>query len=247
MMVSGTTGERISVGHQRPIESGAGRPPDDPALDQRGRRHLRSGAGTRIWRRRSPPHRRAGQPLPAHRQSAEDVVRRTRCSAGSASSPAPASSAASAWTPQLAPLRHLRDRRGARHNLPPALQAFLARCRSERYVIGGAMTDVKGDRSKAPAPAGRPRPVRPRQRRTTTASYIRGAKAHQTGCINSHWLIVMPTMRLAPTAITPSSAPCRRRAGHHLHLRPPVLRHAQHGGRRSRRRQRPLRRPGSAW
>jgi 4-hydroxybutyryl-CoA dehydratase/vinylacetyl-CoA-Delta-isomerase len=26
---------------------------------------------------------------------------------------------------------------------------------------------------------------------------IRGAKAHQTGCINSHWLLVMPTMRLS--------------------------------------------------
>ena len=26
---------------------------------------------------------------------------------------------------------------------------------------------------------------------------IRGAKAHQTGCINSHWILVMPTMRLA--------------------------------------------------
>ena len=25
---------------------------------------------------------------------------------------------------------------------------------------------------------------------------MRGAKAHQTGCINSHWLLVMPTMRL---------------------------------------------------
>ena len=25
---------------------------------------------------------------------------------------------------------------------------------------------------------------------------IRGAKAHQTGCINSHWALVMPTMRL---------------------------------------------------
>ncbi|HEY0579963.1 MAG TPA: 4-hydroxyphenylacetate 3-hydroxylase C-terminal domain-containing protein, partial [Candidatus Nitrosocosmicus sp.] len=28
--------------------------------------------------------------------------------------------------------------------------------------------------------------------------YIKGAKAHQTGCINSHWLVVMPTMRLRP-------------------------------------------------
>jgi 4-hydroxybutyryl-CoA dehydratase/vinylacetyl-CoA-Delta-isomerase len=26
--------------------------------------------------------------------------------------------------------------------------------------------------------------------------YITGAKAHQTGCINSHWILVMPTMRL---------------------------------------------------
>ena len=26
--------------------------------------------------------------------------------------------------------------------------------------------------------------------------YVSGAKAHQTGCINSHWLLIMPTMRL---------------------------------------------------
>ncbi|MEM3089248.1 MAG: 4-hydroxyphenylacetate 3-hydroxylase C-terminal domain-containing protein, partial [Candidatus Nitrosotenuis sp.] len=26
--------------------------------------------------------------------------------------------------------------------------------------------------------------------------YVTGAKAHQTGCINSHWIIVMPTIRL---------------------------------------------------
>jgi len=26
--------------------------------------------------------------------------------------------------------------------------------------------------------------------------FIRGAKAHQTGCINSHWMVVMPTVRL---------------------------------------------------
>ena len=27
---------------------------------------------------------------------------------------------------------------------------------------------------------------------------LKGQKPHQTGCINSHWLIVMPTMRLKP-------------------------------------------------
>jgi 4-hydroxybutyryl-CoA dehydratase/vinylacetyl-CoA-Delta-isomerase len=35
-------------------------------------------------------------------------------------------------------------------------------------------------------------------RRTAEGVYIRGAKAHQTGCVNSHWLIVMPTLRLKP-------------------------------------------------
>ena len=33
-------------------------------------------------------------------------------------------------------------------------------------------------------------------RRTPEGVYVCGAKAHQTGCINSHWLIVMPTLRL---------------------------------------------------
>jgi 4-hydroxybutyryl-CoA dehydratase/vinylacetyl-CoA-Delta-isomerase len=35
-------------------------------------------------------------------------------------------------------------------------------------------------------------------RRTKEGIFIKGAKAHQTGCINSHWLIVMPTIRLGP-------------------------------------------------
>jgi 4-hydroxybutyryl-CoA dehydratase/vinylacetyl-CoA-Delta-isomerase len=35
-------------------------------------------------------------------------------------------------------------------------------------------------------------------KRDDNGVYIKGAKAHQTGCINSHWLIVMPTMRLRP-------------------------------------------------
>jgi 4-hydroxybutyryl-CoA dehydratase/vinylacetyl-CoA-Delta-isomerase len=64
-------------------------------------------------------------------------------------------------------------------------------------VIGGAMTDVKGDRSKAPhEQADRDLYVHI-TRRTDEGVYISGAKAHQTGCINSHWLIVMPTMRLS--------------------------------------------------
>jgi 4-hydroxybutyryl-CoA dehydratase/vinylacetyl-CoA-Delta-isomerase len=58
------------------------------------------------------------------------------------------------------------------------------------------MTDVKGDRSKLPHEQSDPDLYVHISRRTPDGVYIRGAKAHQTGCINSHWLIVMPTARL---------------------------------------------------
>lgn len=64
------------------------------------------------------------------------------------------------------------------------------------YVIGGAMTDVKGDRSRAPHEQNDPDLYVHVTRRTDDGVYISGAKAHQTGCINSHWLVVMPTIRL---------------------------------------------------
>ncbi|MEL6868307.1 MAG: 4-hydroxyphenylacetate 3-hydroxylase N-terminal domain-containing protein [Pseudomonadota bacterium] len=63
-------------------------------------------------------------------------------------------------------------------------------------VIGGAMTDVKGDRSKAPHAQTDPDLYVHVTRRTDAGVYISGAKAHQTGCINAHWLLVMPTLRL---------------------------------------------------
>ena len=67
---------------------------------------------------------------------------------------------------------------------------------SANFVIGGAMTDVKGDRSKSPSQQADPDLFVHVTRRTADGVYISGAKAHQTGCLNSHWLIVMPTMRL---------------------------------------------------
>ncbi|MBT8047849.1 MAG: 4-hydroxybutyryl-CoA dehydratase [Xanthomonadales bacterium] len=73
---------------------------------------------------------------------------------------------------------------------------FVAFAQRHGYVIGGAMTDVKGDRSKAPHQQADPDLFVHVTRRTKDGVYITGAKAHQTGCINSHWLIVMPTMRL---------------------------------------------------
>jgi 4-hydroxybutyryl-CoA dehydratase / vinylacetyl-CoA-Delta-isomerase len=74
--------------------------------------------------------------------------------------------------------------------------AFLTLIHQQNVVIGGAMTDVKGDRSKAPHEQADPDLFVHITKRTADGVYITGAKAHQTGCLNSHWLVVMPTMRL---------------------------------------------------
>ena len=73
---------------------------------------------------------------------------------------------------------------------------FVTAAQRAGVVIGGAMTDVKGDRSLAPHQQDDPDLFVHVTRRTDEGVYITGAKAHQTGCLNSHWLIVMPTMRL---------------------------------------------------
>jgi 4-hydroxybutyryl-CoA dehydratase/vinylacetyl-CoA-Delta-isomerase len=76
------------------------------------------------------------------------------------------------------------------------LKTFIAEVQRMNLVIGGAMTDVKGDRSLAPHEQADPDLFVHIVERTDDGVYISGAKAHQTGCLNSHWLIVMPTMRL---------------------------------------------------
>ncbi len=75
---------------------------------------------------------------------------------------------------------------------------FLEMAQRNGYVIGGAMTDAKGDRSKAPHEQHYPDLYVRVSKRSRDGVYIRGAKAHQTGCINSHWMVVMPTLRLGP-------------------------------------------------
>jgi 4-hydroxybutyryl-CoA dehydratase/vinylacetyl-CoA-Delta-isomerase len=75
-------------------------------------------------------------------------------------------------------------------------RSFVKHMQTENFVVGGAMTDVKGDRSKAPHEQADPDLFVRVVERRDDGVVIRGAKAHQTGCINSHWLLVMPTMRL---------------------------------------------------
>jgi 4-hydroxybutyryl-CoA dehydratase / vinylacetyl-CoA-Delta-isomerase len=81
-------------------------------------------------------------------------------------------------------------------NYHEKFKAFLTTMQTYNYVIGGAMTDVKGDRSLSPHQQADPDLFVHVVKRTTKGVYITGAKAHQTGCLNSHWLLVMPTMRL---------------------------------------------------
>lgn len=76
--------------------------------------------------------------------------------------------------------------------------AFLTEMQRRNVVVGGAMTDVKGDRSKAPHQQSDPDLYVRVVKRSEEGVWIRGAKAHQTGCLNSHWMVVMPTLRLGP-------------------------------------------------
>lgn len=73
---------------------------------------------------------------------------------------------------------------------------FVKMIQKENLVIGGAMTDPKGDRSKGPAEQEDPDLFTRIVDRDDKGVYVSGAKAHQTGCINSHWIILMPTIRL---------------------------------------------------
>ena len=81
-------------------------------------------------------------------------------------------------------------------NYHQKLISFLTLMHKYNFVLGGAMTDVKGDRSLGPSQQVDPDMFVHVTKRTSKGVYISGAKAHQTGCVNSHWLMIMPTMRL---------------------------------------------------
>jgi 4-hydroxybutyryl-CoA dehydratase/vinylacetyl-CoA-Delta-isomerase len=70
---------------------------------------------------------------------------------------------------------------------------YLKHVQREDLVCNGAMTDVKGDRSLSPSQqADQDMYVRVVEKRKD-GIIVRGAKAHQTGAINSHEIIAMPT------------------------------------------------------
>ncbi|MBL8716027.1 MAG: 4-hydroxybutyryl-CoA dehydratase [Myxococcales bacterium] len=72
---------------------------------------------------------------------------------------------------------------------------YLRHVQREDLVLCGAMTDPKGDRTKAPA--AQPDAYLRVVARKEKSIVVRGAKMHQTGVVNSHEIVVMPGRSLA--------------------------------------------------
>jgi 4-hydroxybutyryl-CoA dehydratase/vinylacetyl-CoA-Delta-isomerase len=79
-------------------------------------------------------------------------------------------------------------------------QEFIKQMQELNGVIGGAMTDPKGDRNKAPTQQEHPDFfVHVSGRKADGSVLLRGAKVHQTGTLNSHYMLVMPGGKLDPS------------------------------------------------
>ncbi|GAB6138523.1 4-hydroxyphenylacetate 3-hydroxylase family protein [Halanaerobaculum tunisiense] len=75
-------------------------------------------------------------------------------------------------------------------------EEYLEYCQKEDLTMDGAMTDPKGDRSRRPHQQDDPDLYLHVVEEKEDGIVVRGAKAHQTGAINSHELIVMPTIAM---------------------------------------------------
>lgn len=68
----------------------------------------------------------------------------------------------------------------------------------EDLVADGAMTDPKGDRGKRPKDQSDPDLYLRVKERRPGGVVISGAKLHQTGMLNSHEILIMPTLTMRP-------------------------------------------------
>lgn len=75
---------------------------------------------------------------------------------------------------------------------------FAHHAQDEDLTVDGAMTDPKGDRGLAPHAQRDPDMFLRVVERRPDGIVVRGAKAHQTGALNSHEVIVMPTQAMKP-------------------------------------------------
>src|SRR5699024_4335930 len=64
---------------------------------------------------------------------------------------------------------------------------FWTEVQENDWAVDGAMTDVKGDRGLSPSQQADPDLFLHVVERTADGVYVTGAKAHQTGYLNSHY------------------------------------------------------------
>lgn len=74
---------------------------------------------------------------------------------------------------------------------------YLKMIQSENLMVVGGMTDPKGDRSKRPHEQADPDLFTHIIEKREDGIIIRGAKAHMTGAVNSHEILIMPTQNMA--------------------------------------------------
>lgn len=91
---------------------------------------------------------------------------------------------------------------------------FLKRAQEEDLMVAGAMTDVKGDRSLKPSQQVDPDLYVHVVEKNDDGIILRGAKAHMTGMVNSHEMLIMPTTAMsaddsdyAVSCVVPVDAP----------------------------------------
>jgi len=75
---------------------------------------------------------------------------------------------------------------------------YWERIQKEDLVVDGAMTDPKGDRGLSSSQQEDPDMYLRVVERRADGIVVRGSKAHQTGIVNSHEVIVMPTVAMRP-------------------------------------------------
>jgi len=73
---------------------------------------------------------------------------------------------------------------------------FLLKMQEEDWTVDGAMTDPKGDRNLSPSKQIDPDLYVHVVERREDGIVVCGAKAHQTGALNSHMILVMPTIAM---------------------------------------------------
>lgn len=89
---------------------------------------------------------------------------------------------------------------------------FLSIMQEGDLVCDAALTDPKGNRSLAPSKQADPDLYLRVVKRDEKGIVVRGCKAHQTGAVNSHWIVVTPTSAMreddkdyAVSFVTPSN------------------------------------------